>query len=93
MRDPETKKKLDARLNRIAGQVRGIQKMVDEDRYCVDILLQIAAARSALAKAGNLLLRSHIQTCVVETFSSDDPVEQDAKIQELIEVFDKYGQG
>lgn len=57
--------KLKARINRIAGQVAGIGRMVEEERYCVDILNQIAAARSALDALGIELLTSHIESCVV----------------------------
>jgi DNA-binding FrmR family transcriptional regulator len=58
-------KQLKTRLNRIAGQVSGIQKMLDEDRYCVDILNQIAAVRSALDAVGIELLTSHVESCVL----------------------------
>lgn len=61
----ETSKKLNARVNRIAGQVAGIQRMVDEDRYCVDILNQIAAVRSALDALGLALLTNHLECCVL----------------------------
>jgi DNA-binding FrmR family transcriptional regulator len=54
-----------ARLNRIAGQVAGIQRMVDEDRYCVDVLTQIAAVRSALDALGVELLARHVESCVL----------------------------
>ena len=62
---PESRKKLTTRLNRIAGQVAGIQRMVEEDRYCVDILTQIAAVRSALDTVGIELLTDHVSSCVV----------------------------
>ena len=58
-------KKVVSRVNRIAGQVSGIKKMVEEDRYCVDILTQISAARSALDALGVELLTSHLETCVL----------------------------
>ena len=61
----DKRRKLKGRLNRIAGQVGGIQKMVDDDKYCVDILTQIAAARSALDALGVELLTSHIESCVI----------------------------
>ncbi|HLJ54474.1 MAG TPA: metal-sensitive transcriptional regulator [Chthonomonadaceae bacterium] len=57
--------KLRARLSRIAGQVAGIQKMLDDDRYCVDILIQVAAVRSALDALGIELLTDHVESCVV----------------------------
>lgn len=61
----DKRRKLKGRLNRIAGQVGGIQKMVDDDKYCVDILTQIAAVRSALDSLGVELLTNHIETCVI----------------------------
>ena len=57
-------RKVKSRLNRIAGQIAGIQRMVEEDRYCVDILTQIAAARSALDALGVEMLSSHLESCV-----------------------------
>ncbi|MCB9540268.1 MAG: metal-sensitive transcriptional regulator [Myxococcales bacterium] len=86
----ETKSSAEARLKRIAGQVAGIQRMVETDRYCVDILMQVAAARAALAKVGTLLLESHIRTCVAGAFDSADAQDRDAKIAELIRVFEKH---
>jgi DNA-binding FrmR family transcriptional regulator len=61
----ETRKKIRSRVNRINGQINGIGKMIDEDRYCVEILDQIAAARSALDSLGVELLTNHLETCVV----------------------------
>ena len=90
MMNDETRTLVDRRLKRVAGQVAGIQKMVDGDRYCVDVLIQIAAARAALAKVSHMLLESHIQTCVVGAMNSNDADDQQAKIAELLHVFDKY---
>jgi len=85
----DTKSNVEARLKRVAGQVAGIQRMIEEDRYCVDVLTQINAARAALAKVSKLVLESHIQTCVRDAFDSDDAAERAAKIDELIKIFDK----
>ncbi len=63
--DAEVRKKLRTRVNRIAGQVAGVQRMIDEDRYCVDVLHQIAAVRSALDGLGVELLTRHLESCVV----------------------------
>lgn len=63
--DADARKKLMGRVNRIAGQVGGVQRMVEEDRYCVDILHQIAAVRSALDSLGVELLTRHLESCVV----------------------------
>lgn len=65
-RSEEQLKLLRARLNRIGGQVAGISRMLDENRYCGDILTQIAAAQSALESVGYLILQEHMQTCVAE---------------------------
>lgn len=89
MMSPDTKEKVEARLKRVAGQMSGIQKMVEDDRYCVDVLMQISAARAALAKVSKMLLESHIQTCVTGAFESDDEDDRTAKISELVRVFEK----
>jgi DNA-binding FrmR family transcriptional regulator len=85
-----TRKKADLRLKRIAGQVEGLQRMLDEDRYCVDVLVQIAAVRAALDAVGKLILASHVETCVAEAFSSKRPGERKKKIDELLEVFSRF---
>jgi len=89
MRDEATKRNVQTRLSRIAGQVAGLQRMVEEDRYCVDVLLQISAARAALAKVSKVLLESHVQTCVRSAFESDDLDDREAKVAELVGIFDK----
>ena len=91
MTDPETKRKLQARLKRVAGQIGGIERMVDDDRYCVDVLLQIAAARAALDRVGKILLGSHVKTCVTDALRDGDDADRDEKIDELLEVFERYG--
>lgn len=89
MMTPPTKEKVEARLKRVAGQVQGVQRMVEADRYCVDVLLQISAARAALAKVSKILLESHIRSCVVQAFENDDADHSEEKIAELIRVFEK----
>jgi DNA-binding FrmR family transcriptional regulator len=91
MMNEATKKKVIARLRRIAGQVEGIARMVEEDRYCVDVLLQIASAQAALGQAGKLVLRSHVETCVSAAMASGKSVARKQKIDELMEVFARYG--
>lgn len=73
-------------LNRIEGQVRGLARMVEEDRYCIDIITQIAAARAALARVEEQLLREHVQHCVRQAMTSGNKVEQERKIEELMAV-------
>jgi DNA-binding FrmR family transcriptional regulator len=85
-----TKRKAGARLRRIAGQVAGIERMIEEDRYCVEVLLQITAVRAALDKVGQVVLDSHIRTCVVDALSAGKPKERDRKIAELMDVFSRY---
>jgi DNA-binding FrmR family transcriptional regulator len=87
---PETKQKARARLRRIEGQVSGIQRMLDEDRYCVDVLLQIAAVRAALDQVGKVVLQSHVETCVADALASGKRKEREQKISELMEVFSRY---
>ena len=89
MMEAETKKALLARLRRVAGQVAGIERMVEDDRYCVDVLSQISAARAALAKAGKVLLQSHIETCVHAAFAGKNEADRSQKIEELVRLFDK----
>ena len=87
----EVRRKLETRLRRIAGQVGGLERMVAEDRYCVDILLQIAAVRAALDGAGKLLLGAHVESCVAEAIGSGRPRERQQKIDELLEVLARFG--
>ena len=91
MMDDATKKKVLTRLRKIAGQVGGIARMVEEDRYCVDVLLQVASAQAALGEAGKLVLRSHVDTCVSAAIASGRPAERKQKIDELMQVFSRYG--
>ena len=91
MQDAASKKKLLGRLRRVEGQVRAIVRMVDEDTYCVDTLLQISAAQGALGKAGQLLLGSHVETCVADAFAQGSPRDRQQVIDELMEVFSRYG--
>lgn len=80
-----TKPLVAARLKRIEGQVRGLSRMVEDDRYCVDVLTQIAAVRAALAKVEEQILHDHVGTCVANAFTAGDPVEQRHKVDELVQ--------
>jgi len=82
----ETKPKLLNRLNRIEGQVRGIARMVEEDRYCIDVLTQIQAARAALSRVETELLQDHIEHCVTGAMVGGNVEEQRKKASELIEL-------
>ena len=74
------------RLQRIEGQVRGLARMVDEDRYCIDIVTQIAAVRAALRRAEEEILRDHVAHCVENAIASGDKADQRRKIAELMDV-------
>ena len=79
------------RIKRIAGQVAGIERMIQQDRYCVDVLLQVSAVRAALDQVGKLILGSHIETCVAEAFRSGGARERREKLDELMDVFSRFG--
>ena len=79
------------RLRRIQGQVGGIERMVEEDRYCVDVLLQVAAAKAALDRVGQLVLGSHIDTCVDAAVTGGNKREARKKVAELMDVFSRFG--
>jgi DNA-binding FrmR family transcriptional regulator len=88
---PEPRGRVLARLRRVGGQVAGIERMVEADRYCVDVLLQIAAARAALDQVGKLVLGAHVESCVAEAFASGQPGERERKLAELLQVFARFG--
>ncbi|QFT62051.1 metal-sensitive transcriptional regulator [Roseivivax sp. THAF30] len=77
------------RLSRLEGQVRGVARMVESDRYCMDILAQTAAIRSAILSVERLILENHAEHCVEEAIASADPEEQRAKFDELIGLLQK----
>jgi DNA-binding FrmR family transcriptional regulator len=77
------------RLNRIAGQVRGLVRMVDEDRYCIDVITQVSAVRAALKRVEEEVLRDHVSHCVEHAISAGDRDEQRRKIGELIQTLGK----
>ncbi len=87
----DTVDKAQTRLKRIAGQVAGIQRMIDADRYCVDVLVQIAAVRAALDRVGKIVLESHVETCVAGALDSSSLRERRQKVAELMEVFSRFG--
>ncbi len=74
------------RLNRIEGQVRGLVRMVDEDRYCIEVITQVAAVRAALRKVEEEVLRDHVAHCIDHAIASGDAKDQRRKVAELIEV-------
>ena len=77
------------RLNRIAGQVRGLAQMIEDDRYCMDILHQLQAVKSALAKVETQILKDHAACCVAEAIASGDEADLREKFEELVDLFAK----
>ena len=82
----DIKASVQKRLGRIEGQVRGLSRMVDEDRYCIDIVTQISAVRAALRRVEEEVLRDHVAHCVEHAIASGDKADQREKIAELMEV-------
>jgi DNA-binding FrmR family transcriptional regulator len=78
------------RLHRIEGQVRGIERMVDEDRYCIDILTQISAATTALESLALQILDDHIRHCVAGALASGDEADANTKVEELLEAVKRF---
>jgi len=85
----ENKPRLLNRLNRIEGQVRGVARMVEEDRYCIDVLTQLQAVRAALAKVETEMLRDHLGHCIEGAIVAGDKEEQRQKASELIQLFER----
>jgi CsoR family transcriptional regulator, copper-sensing transcriptional repressor len=81
-----TKEQLNKRLARIEGQVRGVSRMVDEDRYCIDIVTQISAVRAALRRVEEEVLKDHVAHCVEHAIASGNKADQRQKITELMDV-------
>jgi DNA-binding FrmR family transcriptional regulator len=90
MMSSETKSKVETRLKKIQGQVAGVNRMVGEGRYCVDVLLQISAARAALDRVGQIVLRSHVETCVRDAAASGNNREIRKKLDELNDVLSRF---
>jgi len=88
--DIETKAKALGRLRRIEGQVQGIQRMVEEDKSCVDILLQLTAVQGAVEQVQKLLLGQHLESCVAEAVRSGNARDRQRKMDELLEVFSRF---
>jgi DNA-binding FrmR family transcriptional regulator len=83
--EEQTRTKVRARVKRIAGQIAGVERMIEEERYCVDVLNQISAVRSALDALGVELLTNHLKTCVLGDKSSAHPTAQPMKPEALVQ--------
>ncbi len=86
--DDRVKKAQQARLSRIEGQVRGVARMIDENRYCIEIINQVRAVRAALDKVEQEILHDHLQHCVAHAFHAGSERDRQIKIDELLEVLD-----
>ena len=87
---PELKAKALGRLRRIEGQVRGLQAMVEDERYCADVLTQIAAVQQALRGVGKLLMRNHLEHCVTGALRSGDEAAASATYEEVLDLMYRY---
>lgn len=77
------------RLRRIEGQVRGVSQMVEDDRYCIDVLNQVQAVKAALSKAESEILKDHAACCVSEAIAAGDATQQREKFSELVDLFER----
>ena len=84
--DPELKQSVTNRLRRIEGQVRGLQKMVEEERYCADVLTQVASVQEALRAVGRSMLQNHLRHCAAEAIRSGDPTQAETVYQEILDL-------
>jgi DNA-binding FrmR family transcriptional regulator len=82
--------KILARLSRVEGQVRGVSRMIEEERYCIDVLTQLQAIKAALRKVEEDVLKDHASHCVAHAIKSGDVAGQKQKFDELVELFGKY---
>ena len=83
--------KIVTRISRIEGQVRGIARMLEEDRYCIDILNQVQAIKAALKRVENDILKDHAAHCVAHAIKSGNAKDQTKKFAELVDVLSRYG--
>jgi CsoR family transcriptional regulator, copper-sensing transcriptional repressor len=86
----ESKEDMLKRLRRIEGQVRGIQKMIEEEKYCADILTQVAAVRAAINKVGSIILEKHSMTCIQNAVSQEDKEKAISELAKTMQSFMKF---
>ncbi|MGH7334818.1 MAG: metal-sensitive transcriptional regulator [Candidatus Rokuibacteriota bacterium] len=91
MVDDQIRGKARARLRRIEGQVQGLQRMIAAEASCADILLQISAVQGALAQVQKILLGRHLESCVVDALRSGSKHDRQRKLDELLDVFARFG--
>lgn len=86
IRKEDEKKQIISRLNRLEGQIKGVRKMIEEDRYCNDVLIQLSAIDKAIKSLANLVLDSHMHTCLIERVNSGDY----EAIDEVVDLFKRF---
>jgi len=86
--DDSTRKAITRRLASAAGHLKGIERMVEEDTYCIDVIKQIQAVQAALNKVSAMMLDNHLHTCVTTAIQGDDPTERERMLQEVTSVFE-----
>jgi DNA-binding FrmR family transcriptional regulator len=86
----QDKQALIKRLHRVEGQVRGIERMIEEDRYCIDVLTQIAAVRTALEQVGAKLLEGHVNRCIASAIASGDEELANARSAEMLDAVQRF---
>ena len=86
----QQKTNLVTRLNRVAGQINGIRRMIDEDRYCVDILTQTAATTAAIRTIEGIIMKNHLNTCVADAMRSKNVEDQREKVDEVMTVIGRF---
>ena len=89
--DDITRGEIARRLASAAGHIKGIERMVQDDAYCIDVIRQIQAVQAALNKVSTLMLDNHLHTCVTTAIQGDDPDEREAMLQEVVSVFGMAG--
>jgi DNA-binding FrmR family transcriptional regulator len=89
--DPEIKRSVQNRLRRIEGQVRGLERMVEEERYCADVITQVSSVQEALRAVSRSLLQNHLRHCAAAAMQSGDPAAQQAMVEELVGLMDRGG--
>jgi CsoR family transcriptional regulator, copper-sensing transcriptional repressor len=82
-------KEISLRLKNVEGHIRGIERMVDEDAYCINVIQQIQAAQAALSKISTTILDNHLNSCVITAIRGDDPAERERVLREIHDVFEK----
>ncbi len=86
--DDKTRDQVIRRLRSIEGHVKGIEKMVEQDQYCIDVMRQIMATQAAMAKLNELILQNHLNTCVIEAVRGNDPEARERVLEEISDVFE-----